>query len=264
MRFLLRLYPRSWQDRYEEEFEALLEQRRFRIIDVLDIARGALDAQLRTYKRRESMHDGTTRLAGLSLLLASTLWILGIIDRYGYDFGWYSGVYPIASWIGSDTLRGYIPLLLLFGLSGLRHCVLQSGVASRSLSITLAGMQLGLALYTGTWAAERFLGLRWYSSALEHGVVALGMGGLCLALPVAAITLVRGRIVPRWGIIPLAVGLLAIPAFIVAVLLLDATTAHRLIYHGQVYAGLAFGLGWIPLGIALLARGTRNDGRQTA
>ena len=43
---LLRLYPRSWRERYGEEFEDLLAQRPPSVRHRLDIARGALDAHL--------------------------------------------------------------------------------------------------------------------------------------------------------------------------------------------------------------------------
>jgi len=42
--WLLRLYPRAWRDRYEDEFAALLEQCPFWLGDLLDIIVGAIDA----------------------------------------------------------------------------------------------------------------------------------------------------------------------------------------------------------------------------
>lgn len=44
--WLVRLYPRSWRERYGPEFEALLEQCLHTPLDVLDIVLGALDAHL--------------------------------------------------------------------------------------------------------------------------------------------------------------------------------------------------------------------------
>lgn len=54
---LLRLYPRTWRERYEEEFLAMLEQRPISFLDGIDLFFGALDAQLHP-------HLGTT---GMSL-----------------------------------------------------------------------------------------------------------------------------------------------------------------------------------------------------
>ncbi len=43
---MLRLYPSRWRARYEDEVRALIEDRPTRRRDVLDLARGALDARL--------------------------------------------------------------------------------------------------------------------------------------------------------------------------------------------------------------------------
>ena len=46
VQYILRLYPRPWRERYEEEMLALLEQRPLSFADVLDLLTGACDAQL--------------------------------------------------------------------------------------------------------------------------------------------------------------------------------------------------------------------------
>jgi hypothetical protein len=43
---MVRLYPRAWRERYEDEFVALLEERPASVLDVYDLALGALDAWL--------------------------------------------------------------------------------------------------------------------------------------------------------------------------------------------------------------------------
>jgi hypothetical protein len=45
-RWLIRLYPRAWRERYEDEFDILLEECLHSPLDVLDIFLGALDAHL--------------------------------------------------------------------------------------------------------------------------------------------------------------------------------------------------------------------------
>jgi len=47
-RQLVRLYPRAWRARYEEEFVALLEARELGLRDVLDVGRGASREWLRS------------------------------------------------------------------------------------------------------------------------------------------------------------------------------------------------------------------------
>ena len=50
IRRLLRLYPRSWRDRYEEEFVALLEQQPATLGACADVAFGAVIARCRAIR----------------------------------------------------------------------------------------------------------------------------------------------------------------------------------------------------------------------
>ena len=52
MSALIRLYPRAWRERYEDEFLALLEARPPTIGDRLDIVRAALDARMNPQVRQ--------------------------------------------------------------------------------------------------------------------------------------------------------------------------------------------------------------------
>ncbi len=57
-RWLVRLYPRAWRRRYEEEFVALLEEQPLTLGVVFDVVRGALDARgmrLGTASRRANL-----------------------------------------------------------------------------------------------------------------------------------------------------------------------------------------------------------------
>ncbi|MGG3471667.1 PSP1 domain-containing protein [Neobacillus pocheonensis] len=64
MRWLIRLYPRSWRDRYQEEFIAMLEQyERPRITDILDILFGAVDAHIQ-YRMNNNNKVQTSSLKG--------------------------------------------------------------------------------------------------------------------------------------------------------------------------------------------------------
>ena len=44
VRWVLRLYPRAWRDRYEDEVQALLDQRGASALTLVDLLIGALDA----------------------------------------------------------------------------------------------------------------------------------------------------------------------------------------------------------------------------
>lgn len=259
MKHLLRLYPRAWRDRYGEEFEALLEQRSRSLRDSVDIVRGALDARLHVHRGRNLMRNTFIHLAGLSLLLAGSLSILGAINRYGFLLS--SG--PIPTITGTltppDVMRGYIPLFLLIGIAGIwqrARSTPSSGGVGALITMAFTGVEGGLAIYVLAWAAERFLGMSWYTSALRHGTIAVGAGCLCLGVLAVGIALFRRRIVPGWTVFPLAVGMLAFIALVVAIFASDPTTTSELIFRGQVYVYLAFGVSWLPLGLALLMFGS--------
>jgi hypothetical protein len=100
---LVRLYPRAWRDRYEEEFLALLEARPPTSLDRLDIVRGALDARLHPQVRRSEDPAPTpadrgpddwlvARRLGYGALVGAGAWLLAwwlaangpmIYDGYG-------------------------------------------------------------------------------------------------------------------------------------------------------------------------------------
>ncbi|HSS36950.1 MAG TPA: hypothetical protein VLR93_11810 [Patescibacteria group bacterium] len=66
---LIRLYPRAWRDRYEDEFRALLEAVPPSRGVSIDVARGALDAHL---------HPADPSPApGLAAVIGGGLWLLG-------------------------------------------------------------------------------------------------------------------------------------------------------------------------------------------
>jgi uncharacterized protein YlaI len=55
MRRLVYLYPRSWRERYQEEFIALLEQyQKPRVVDIFDILLGAIDAQIQAVMQNKN------------------------------------------------------------------------------------------------------------------------------------------------------------------------------------------------------------------
>jgi hypothetical protein len=85
---LLALYPRSWRDRYEDEFLSLIEDRPPDALDRIDIVRGAIDARLHPRRDlgREPGHDDplpyngpwSVRRAGILTLIGGFLWLATI------------------------------------------------------------------------------------------------------------------------------------------------------------------------------------------
>jgi hypothetical protein len=70
MRWLLALYPRSWRERYGEEFAGLLEQERITPLLIFNVLGGALDAQvqLRRLGAPKLAAGAATRLRGGMML----------------------------------------------------------------------------------------------------------------------------------------------------------------------------------------------------
>ena len=71
-RILVRLYPRRWRRRYEEEFRALVEEERTWIHPLLDIVSGAITARLNPYLTAEEP-PLTRRMQTLAAVAASFL-----------------------------------------------------------------------------------------------------------------------------------------------------------------------------------------------
>src|SRR3954454_22898651 len=99
---LLRLYPRAWRARYEDEFTALLEQDRSSLIDVIDIALGALDAHLRPQvtaeqvkSERRSFVNGASfrKWSGIAGMVGSVMVLLGFVGLSLFSDGEYPYTY---------------------------------------------------------------------------------------------------------------------------------------------------------------------------
>jgi hypothetical protein len=64
MKWLIRLYPREWRDRYEEEFAAVLEERGLSILDALDIVLCTFTTRRQLRAQPTSAEDRRTGMAG--------------------------------------------------------------------------------------------------------------------------------------------------------------------------------------------------------
>ena len=64
MRWLLRLYPAAWRERYGEEFGAVLASQRVSVGLVLDVIGGAIDARLYPQVFTQSEHSEAKQIQG--------------------------------------------------------------------------------------------------------------------------------------------------------------------------------------------------------
>lgn len=85
MRFLIRLYPRSRRDRYEDKLLDTIRDRELTLSDVIDTVLGTLDAQLRARRKASgdemafSQEGGRIHLAAVLLLLAASLVVVPLL-----------------------------------------------------------------------------------------------------------------------------------------------------------------------------------------
>jgi hypothetical protein len=226
MSILLRLYPRPWRDRFEEEFVAVLSDRPPSLAARADIVRGAIDAwlqpQLAGPDRVPDRH-GFTTLAGLLVLVAALLIAAnGPVqsDAYGeYREG-------SAAW----------PLLILATVLlsvGLHRLIRHLPVGARFAR--LAGW---IAIATGPlWSI-----LPW--------VWPIGMV-LLTSVMLLLIGTLRAGILPAWLVIMLT-ALLAIPAALFATFMFMPWYAVREAgIHPLLLVG-PLGALWLVVGIRLL------------
>ena len=83
-KLLIKLYPQAWQERYSEEYLALLEETDLRWYDYFDSLLGAFDAHLHPEwvdsGRFPMNSQRALRLAGIGALLSALLLVLGLLN----------------------------------------------------------------------------------------------------------------------------------------------------------------------------------------
>ncbi len=104
MSWIVRLYPRAWRDRYEGEFLALLADRPPSAADVVDAARGAVDAHL--HPQFNEPQPWTHRLPGLFALGGGLIWAAaaGFVAADAAERAW--NLYPVAVVLMFASLPG--------------------------------------------------------------------------------------------------------------------------------------------------------------
>jgi hypothetical protein len=146
---LIALYPRTWRDRYEHEFVALMAERPPDPRDQLDIVRGAIDARLHPQLRStgpdgpEPSHHG--RLSGISAITGGLLWIAASIGFYAA---------PLDARLGyKDSGSVFWFAVVAALLSGLAAVAVARSVAGRHrlLRISAMAVLLGAPVMASPW-----------------------------------------------------------------------------------------------------------------
>lgn len=225
---LIRCYPASWRERYEDEFLAVLEERPLGPYDIADILLGALDARLRSRRQRGARPDGrglsmSLRIGGLAAIAGAALWAVAGLLSMGIA-GPIDDSLPVAM-----LLMGMI--LMPVGMAGLSafQARTRPGAIWVAFAVTVIGTIVFFAGYVAMiWiGGDGFWGL-WFIGTLT---VVAGSGLF------AAVTF-QTRVFPRAGsalilagigvilagtigntnaLIPIAMGCLAVGWFVLGV-----------------------------------------------
>jgi hypothetical protein len=132
VKYLLRLYPRAWRERYGEEFAALVESQPLRPGLVLDILAGAIDARLSPQLRSESPPaDRGGHVMKLLTLRCSEVRNLSRADQ------WRAALLMLAITIGLSLAN--LGLNRLFGDSPFLEA---AGIAAFPVAVTIGTMPL--------------------------------------------------------------------------------------------------------------------------
>jgi hypothetical protein len=177
MNALVRLYPRSWRDRYEDEFLGLLEARPPTMRDRVDIVRSAVDARLD--QGRPDRRARSVWVAAASAIAAGVLWIAWLVISIGafdvvepnpvYDVGRilsvFAGLVGVASHVslglGSvDRMRGWGGAFA--GLAAVGFLISAFGGGAAAL-IALVG-SIGLATAVAGRTVPAILAVLWVAA----------------------------------------------------------------------------------------------------
>jgi hypothetical protein len=221
---LVRLYPKAWRNRYEEEFLTLLAERPPTIADHFDTVRGALDAHLNPQAEVEAL-PWTHRIPGILALIAGAMW---------------STVFVTFVLVGEGawSLAALVPLSLLLMFLSLPG----DYMAAHGRRIAMALGLLGLCIVIANLP---------YSPP----TVVAGVGGWLFALGgMLTLAAIRAEIGPagRWLLLVVAVILPAAIGFPVAFGLGNLSEDESWVLASL----LPYGLAWLLIGLRLAIRGS--------
>ena len=160
-RWLVRLYPQWWQQRYGAEYRALLEDLSLRPQDVLNVLLGALDAHIQLTDRRYNMQDNDFKWTGAMLVAMVVLMTIGMLSPF----------LPFLSEPQADMLVWFAPLLSMGAASAL-HARFQEHEPERSRKL-LRLSQVGLVLAALAFVYGTVVRLVWGQSSPTLGLFLL-------------------------------------------------------------------------------------------
>ncbi len=234
MRLLLRLYPKGWRLRYEDEFIAILEERGVTLFDVIDILRGGIDARLRPQVSAEVPQTTgqamrLPQLGALGAILSGTMLSVMSLETFT-SLDSITGSWP-------EWLQFLLPLFFLAAAAGL-YSISKGRLGHLGRRATILTVVSLVTAITGMLTAVL--------ASVLWSLVVLGLLGAFMGLALIGIAFIRSRLLGRWSFLPLALGLVGL------VVVLSGEPAHSQLGYGvSVVLSLLFALGWVLLGYAL-------------
>ena len=224
---LVRLYPRAWRHRYEDEFISLITDRPPTLVDRIDIVRGALDAHLHPQVpgSEPEPQPMTHRIPGLIALTAGLLWTANV------------AYLAVRSDLTSDwgSLTGIAFVLMLISLPG-------DYLADYGRRIAVA-----IGVVAASIVGANLLGWGWPALVLYVTAELVVLGGF---LVVAAIRAGIGSS-GRWRLVLVAIALPVLIGIPAAIGVTETSPAARLLYALTV----PYGLAWVLIGLRMAIRG---------
>jgi hypothetical protein len=244
-RLLIRLYPRSWQARYADEFEALLDDQPLGPFDVADVLFSAIDAHLRL-RSSPALDDHrrgvpmTLRTAGIAAILGGALWLVSLAGA--------SATHPDDGqpWLTLFVLSLLALASAMIGLSAEQGRRLP-GLMWAAVGAPLAGAAISAVGLIGmiTVGDQPFVG-----GVSPWNIWVFGILLMLVGSGLFAFLSMRVRTMSRVG-----TGLLVVGAVTALPFLMGISYAEILGEWGHVFEFLgifAFAAGWVWLGIGAL------------
>jgi hypothetical protein len=231
---LVRLYPRAWRERYEDEFLRLIEDRPPSLAGQVDIIRGALDARIhpQIVDAAPEPMPWTHRLPGVLALSAGLSLCLGVL---GISFG------PGPDWGAAASFLSTSVMLMLVSLPG------------DYLGLQRRRLIVAIGVFAGCIVAANLL-VRGAPATLFGSVAALV--AVCGILATAAL---RAGITPRGRWLAVVAGVLMPLLVVAAITVVRETTGITLVdvtASTTALFGLPYGLAWLVVGLRMTVRGS--------
>lgn len=256
----LRLYPREWRARYEEEFLALIEQNRLSPMDVADIALGALDAHLRPQmtaaqaqsERRPFVNRALfTKWSGMAGMVGSVLVLLGFVGLSIFSDNEYPYTYDALDTSANLLFLAGITMTLVFALGFATAYGRQVGVVGQvGLLVVLLGL---LSMDFG--AIGHMVEMTGKSEGGWWDFFIVGLIGMFLGTAITCLAGITQRVVPAIGSkLAMAGGFAAMATLLLSMGIVPGTSYENMqvfLLTAMLISFIIFMVGLFLLGYAL-------------